>query len=117
MHLLRHGCLGLNDALCCFARCAQTTPFVEQQEVLLPSFSVLLPLFSQGCGGKLTTKLDSKAQELWPSKRTTVVNSVQVMVFLSTEGVAAWHTSPGARLSDDASLSLTDSRIFQPIHM
>ena len=56
MHLHRHGCRGLNYALLCcwclFTVRANTAPC---QEVLLPSFPVLLPLFSQE-GGTVACK-------------------------------------------------------------
>ena len=56
MPLRSHGCLGLDDALLCrwcIFRCVQPTPLSERQEVLFPSFSVLLPLFSQGAGVRI----------------------------------------------------------------
>ena len=55
MHLHRHGCPGLDDVLfgcwCRFTRCAQTTSLSEQQEMMFPSFSVLLPVFLHGGRG------------------------------------------------------------------
>ena len=49
MQLYRHGCLCLDAALfCCLCRVARTTPLSEREEVLVPSFSVLFALFSQG---------------------------------------------------------------------
>ena len=52
MHLKRHGCLGLDDAVCVFSWCTQTTPWSEQQEVMFPSFSVLLRMFLPGLLGR-----------------------------------------------------------------
>ena len=51
IHLHRHGCLGLDNALlccCCFFTVCTNSNLVRIKVVLFPSFSVLLPLFSQG---------------------------------------------------------------------
>ena len=47
MHLRRPGGLGLNDALLYCVRVLSGCPLSEKQEVLGPSLSVCIPLFSQ----------------------------------------------------------------------
>ena len=56
-----------------FSRCAQTTPLLEQQEMLFPSFSVLLLLFSQKGGGVIFTKAIAPPQTLSLSSLQTAM--------------------------------------------
>ena len=61
IHLHRHGCLGLNDALLC-GLCLSTmhaTPLSEQKEVLFLLFSVLLLLFPQKGRDRMVLSLPS----------------------------------------------------------